>query len=794
MSSRGDLDCKMPPADYACSFDIRPSFRASCFKLELTDDPYFVPAGPKIVQTTTGPLSQAAKDAERVELERWEKINHAKTNMVKAAAKLAIACGSSLFGIMTLNASIDFQWLGFLGNYGSEVDLVIKRIYKAIVPEQHLVKIYSDQDIAEILHSQGCQTITSAEIQAYRASARERDLTKGPTWNDVAYTSSDAPKTGEEKDSDTAPVTYNLIDDLRALGVSEENLTKLTTFLNDFGHNPVGLIRTSSKPGAKDGVNFGGKIELSLMNISKAHLMPALHITEQQLVEGQGSAGPKKALTTFLFGPEVQAAMTDPNCAARFDPKKLKKALREEIDVGVLKRKDGTPARPEDLNFFFEHPHMIRVWFGFLHCAAIDATCRVMPMSERNAATRRLLADIGTRAQLTERITDGLYDGGITGLVGTQECSPEMAASLRARGFATTTQDLGESEIIGTSSFYDTRRFTFVERIPHDYRDSDGRDWKLQTAALQLRAIESFMVFFANLHGDAAKPGDKKKLDGIVKYEEAVKQHRNTQSLIRYSAKHIAFACTGDFNIKSDEELQALTDSVAAAGHMIIVVGPTTGKVLIYSLQDLKVGMFRGGSGDLVIISKLFFQAIMSQVAGQNIQRDLLMPNKLENWIDHRSAGVIVMVNEASLPKKQHTSSSSSTSASALAAIEESHGEESTEERALLDETLGTAPLSWIDDLLEGETPEHLPPLVQPDQAAFANQGDPDAFFFERASEGSSFTYEVTPETPPVTVHTAQADALEEDPSVQEGVSRSAPIDIKRTAIPPKTIETDEMF
>lgn len=841
MSSRGDLEYKTPFPGYACTFDVRSSSHAPRFNLELTDDPYSVPTRPKIIHATTQPLSQAAQDAERVELERWEKINQAKTQTVKSAAKLAILCGAKLFGIMTLNASVDFQWLGFLGKYGPQVDPVIKRIYQAAVPERHLAKIYSDQDIAEILQKQGNLSVTSADIQAYRDTAIERDLTKGPTWNEVAYTSSDVPESSELKDCAPEPATFNLLDELCSLGVSEDKLKKLETFLNNFGHNRFIPLQTSSRLNAKDGMQFGMKFELSLMNIQKAHMMPAPHITERQLVEGQGSAGPKKALFKFMFGPEVQAAMTEPDCATRFIPDKLKKALREEIDVSVLRRKDtigkdgtlikGASATPEELDFFFEDPDMMRVWFGLHHSSKIDAILRVVKMWEMSVAKLMLLEDIGTREQCAKRLAEELFDGGITGLIGTQECSKEMAAALRTRGFATTTQDLDADEKIGTTSFYDTKRFTLAEIIPHGYRDPEGRGWKLQTALVQLLAIERFMVFFANLHGDAAKPGDKKKLDGIVKYEEAVTQHRNTQNFSRYSAKHIGFVCTGDFNIKSDAELQALTDSVATAGHMVIEIGPTTGKCLVYSFQDLKVGQFRGGSGDLVIIDTLFFQAILSQVAGQNIQRNWLMPNKEEHWIDHRSAGLIVVVNEAAFAQAEESTEttvtpqdkqvSSSASMPTLEVINKEEEEkptdatqatQATQAPALLEEPPGRASTPWIDDLLEenfGDLPEQLLPLVNPDQNGYLDQnGFPSLDSEEDFPEDAHFAYLSAraqtpgeegvgdiPETTTVTMHTAtQANAIEEDQAGQEEVGRSEPINIPGTATDPTNPPNPELY
>ena len=124
-------------------------------------------------------------------------------------------------------------------------------------------------------------------------------------------------------------------------------------------------------------------------------------------------------------------------------------------------------------------------------------------------------------------------------------------------------------------------------------------------------------------------------MDGLVKFQEGVKQWRKLQATYKTQGKSVEFACFGDFNIKSEEEFDKLYAYVTSQGCLITRPGLTKLAFRIFSAQRMKTGERKGGEGDLVIVSLTNYFALETLLGGMRQTSNEPTPNdkhKYDHW------------------------------------------------------------------------------------------------------------------------------------------------------------------
>lgn len=582
-------------------------------------------------------------------IEEKNRINDQLREMGKTAVKTALASGKTVFDIVTINVNIARAWLEFFGDYGPELNNLRYRIWGATVPNRVLANL-PDEELTAILRVM----YPSREVQPadFRTSARQLDLTKGSTLEEVTCTTSNVPQTGEQKSED--PVfdliaiareikrTKNLPDSV----ISNADIADFEKLIKELGHNKILALTESLGKKAKDGIQAFMKLELSLMQLNLEHKMPAMHMTGTDLDEDTGSYGPKKQIVEFMFGAEVLEAMSVKENAARFSEESILRALENEINVSCWTKQDRiTPLKPADLACLTT-PGCLRLFMATLLCAKMHDACKVATPTELNAGRRDYLRMIGTDEEIADTLANRLKQQG-AGLIGLQECNPAVLSSLKQQGYFNTRHELPEKEQVGTTICASRELFhEAVVEHKHTYLDDKGRGGKLKLMTLLGKEIiGNIALFVANLHGDAAKSGDDvEKLDALKKLKEA---HRVWKHVQITNAKPLNFVAMGDFNVKSDAEMEAVLNWANENGVQLTYVDKSTLKLRVFTFMTLKAGEWKLGNCDIVATSLTDLVALETLLGGKRETSNEYQPNRGHPF-DHKDVALRV----AATPKR----------------------------------------------------------------------------------------------------------------------------------------------
>lgn len=562
-----------------------------------------------------------------------------------AMARTACAVDQTAKNIVETFGSVTANVLGganslfqFFGDYGPKLNTYREKVFLAVLPEQVFVKKLTDDEIVDRMQLGGLQYSTKEMIDLCRAlllkDAEQKDLRKGPNLSELTRPALGEEKKGEEQNSfDVIKLLRGILNRGEGSGLKEASVTAFENFIKNFGDQNIFAFLHGIAPGEKtEGAQPFLKLELTHMQKNTAGTIPNLDTTGVDLVEGQGSTGPKTRLLEFLFETTTTGYVLDPKQRGengRFNSETLKKAIRTDLNLNLLRHKDGTAITPEELDFFAEE---VRLFFWLYHAMDIELACSVTTMQELNQAKRDLAVVMGTPEEHAEDFAKMMLKSN-AGIIAMQECGTEHAAALAKNFFNVA------GEKTGTTIFLKKHLWKDVSLIIHDHLDEKGRGDKLVIVkATTEKTNRQFLL--ASLHGDA---GNSK--DALAKLDEVMQQYHDESQ----GNDDLELLIGGDFNTKTPKSQKELEEMAAKYGLRITDAGDTVNKMRALSGQTRKAGIHDKSQGDRVLTLLRTTEPLETLVGGKNVRPSdaKFSPNK-ENSSDHEIVQLTVKAIELS--------------------------------------------------------------------------------------------------------------------------------------------------
>lgn len=577
------------------------------------------------------------------------------------------------FGFMTANIlGGDFPFLQFFGDFGP-VNALRDRIFKAVLPAQTFVNKLSDVEVAEAMvraqvdeNGEGPQNVAHHR-NVMMMDAKLADFKKGPTLKELV-----GDQESEEKNTRMMGPrsTFSALDALEGLRhtlnndaeLSREDIQNFKDFIRKFGDQKIFAflhgVKDTDAARKNNGTNSLLKLELTLIQAKeKGGNVPSLPLLDTSGVLEESADGGKLALLQSVFQTSIADIMLARNlrdleeeeavarkktAKERFGPDVICKAIRDNLDLSLLKHADGRAVKPEELDFFSTCGGQ-RIFFWLYHAMDLHLASGVATIKEINDGKKTFAGITGTPQERAAKFVKDLVASNV-GVLATQECAKDCADALTREptflerrlgthkqffNAVVNAQGVGKT---GTTIFLREDLWEKeVQVIQHGHLDDKKKTDKLVlVVATAKKTGDKFL--HVSIHGDSSVAKD-----GREKIAEAVKQFKLLKE--RRGNEDLELLIGIDANTKKQMDIGALQEQLTELGLYATEVGSSTIKIRALTVQQTKAGDRVDAPGDHVITSALNpkrYKAVETLLAGKRVRAraGMALPN-MEYSSDH---------------------------------------------------------------------------------------------------------------------------------------------------------------
>lgn len=580
-------------------------------------------------------------------------------------------------GIMTHNiGGGDISLLEFFGKgYTPELDAFRDQVHAAVLPQRTYIQGMSDETVVEEYKKlKGMDTLNPPsdpkQIAGWLKGLRQelldagkvRDSDKGLTLSQVTGVTEDFDLSKEEKNSPNAPPPpFNVIRELKRLQgelntpdnmlLTDEDIANFAGWIKKFGKaDPFNFLHgitpkfapyevakvdgTTETRTKVDGTT--SMLKLEGPTVVKPHALPFLASDEEV------SQTPKLTFLNTVFKKEFFEVLKSEAQKDKFAPEVIQRNIAKELDLTVLRDKDGNLVTEADLQFFCTPAGQL-LFYWLYNAEEFDLVEKagITPdkFNTMKAAFKRLKGTPQTRA--AKFVKDDVLAFGVN-VLHAQECSKVYADELAKNGFhveyypdSFCVQGKEHSkEATFTNVFLHKKYWKNIQFIQHHFQENPAK--LVVVLATERKTNDEFL--HVSIHGDSKNPNE-----GLNRIKEAIRIFKEVQA--QKGHQDLSMLIGMDANTKTPQARAALTDLMAAEGLQMTDFGPTTIKIRALTTQQPKGGERVKDSGDHVAtgsLAKHGWKVIGNFLGGKAKRAKIELLPSIKNPSDHFTVQITI--------------------------------------------------------------------------------------------------------------------------------------------------------